>query len=123
MKILKILLAASLTIFAVAAAAAVPAPYKTGVLVVDRIVARDAGTVSVHVNSETFEASGCTLSDRFIIDMNQPGGEYMLQMLVLSTVVGGDGPIVRLDGCHYEGDPSGNTTPKAVSIILVPGGP
>jgi hypothetical protein len=118
MKILKILLAASLTIFAVAAAAA---PYKTGVLAVDKIVARDAGTVSVHVFNETFEASGCTLSDRFIIDMNQPGGEYMLQMLVLSTVVGGDGPIVRLDGCHSEGDPFGNTTPKAVSIILSTG--
>jgi hypothetical protein len=118
MKTLKILLAVSLTIFAAAAAAA---PYKTGILAVDRIVARDAGTVSVHVNNATFEASGCTLDDRFIIDMNQPGGEYMLQMLVLSSVVGGSGPIVRLDGCYSEGDPFGNTTPKAVSIILVPG--
>jgi hypothetical protein len=121
MKILKILLAASLTIFAVAAAAAPAAPYKTGILAVDKIVARDAGTVSVHVNNETFEASGCTLNDRFVIDMNQPGGEYMLQMVVLSSVVGGNGPIVRLDGCHSEGDPSGNTTPKAVSIILSTG--
>jgi len=116
MKILKSLLAVSLMLSAGAQAAS----YKTGTLEIDRIVVRDTGTVSVHVYNETFETMGCTLSDRFVIDMNRPGGKAMMQMLLVSAI--GPGPQVKLDGCLAEGDGT-NTSPKAVSLIFDAGRP
>ena len=84
---------------------------------IKRTVFRDNGVHSVYLQNDLNDIQGCQLSDRFVFDVNQPGGQSILAAVMTASLSGI--PIkVKIEGCIDAGGVTLITAPKAIAIIM-----
>jgi hypothetical protein len=84
---------------------------------ITRTVFRDTGIHAVYLQNSLGDIQGCQLSDRFVFDVNESGGQSILAAVMTASLSGV--PIqAKIQGCIDAGGVTLVTAPKAIAIIM-----